>query len=152
MTHPYTSDQTGDIIEAMFNVQKELRPIIKDKANPFFKSKYADFNAIWETVQPLLEKNNLLIVQAGEPVLGTDGTRNYLQTTIFHVPTGQFITGTFPLVVSKGDAQAMGSAITYMRRYSLSSMLCLCTEDDDGNAAVGNPASEGQTTGKVKFQ
>ena len=153
MSNLLTSDKTSELLEALANFHKKVNPVTKDKVNPFFKSKYADFNTIWQTIQPILDECDLVVVQSGEPIVTDEAVRNYLTTIIFHVPSGQWIQGTFPLVVSKGDAQAMGSAITYMRRYSISSMLCLCTEqDDDGNAAVvGGSEAQQKTKGPITF-
>lgn len=42
----------------------------------------------------------------------------------------------------KADPQGMGSAITYARRYALTAMLGMVTEDDDGEGAKSGQKSD----------
>lgn len=118
------------IYKSIGKIQRSL-VIKKDKANPFYKSKYADINNILELLYPELEKEGLTLSQPlttveGKPAIKTiitDGTDTIENTAI--IPDLQ-------------DAQKMGSVITYFRRYSLVSLLGLVTEeDDDGNLASG---------------
>ena len=51
------------IHKALFEVQREMEPIIKSARNPFFKSKYADVNSIIHQVVPLLTKHGVLLTQ-----------------------------------------------------------------------------------------
>jgi len=51
--------------------------------------------------------------------------------------SGEWISNICSAPVSKQDAQGVGSAITYLRRYSLASFAGIAQEDDDANAAVG---------------
>ena len=61
----------------------------------------------------------------------------YLEPKLVHAESGQFLASLAGIPLSKHDPQAMGSAITYGRRYSLSAMLGIVTEDDDdGNMAT----------------
>ena len=120
------------IIEAILKFQNECPKVTKDASNPFFKSKYADLTAIWETIQPILAKNGLIVVQ---PVVD-----NCVETTVYHL-SGEFITSKMPIVAKEAiRQQAMGSAVTYARRYALQSILSVVAEDDDGNVAAGNKA------------
>jgi len=102
----------------------------KDSTNPFFKSKYADLQAIYMAVREPLTKNELAVIQTTE----TLDTLNVV-TTLVH-SSGQWIRGYMPVINTKGDAQGMGSAITYARRYSLAAIAGIAQMDDDGNAAV----------------
>ena len=113
-----------NIIKALIAFQSECKPIIKDSNNPFFKSKYADLASIWSTVQPILAKNGLAVTQ----LIGID---NKLVTVLLHT-SGEEFTSVCPIVVKEqNNPQALGSAITYARRYGLSALLSIVTDDDD---------------------
>lgn len=120
------------INKALFELKKEIGKMTKDSTNPFFKSKYFDINQLLEHVEPLAAKNGLLILQ---PIL--DGK---VITEITHVDSGEKKTS--ELILSNiQDPQKVGSEITYFRRYTLSSLLGIQAEDDDGNKA-SNPTTQ----------
>jgi hypothetical protein len=111
----------------------------KGSANPFFKSKYADLNAIREACLPALFANGLSVMQ---PTVVIDG-KSYIETLIIH-ESGEFIGGHTEIVYAKqNDAQNFGAGTTYARRFGLQSLLCIGAEDDDGETSVG------RTTGKT---
>lgn len=119
--------------EALFNVQQECPAITKETSNPYFKSKYADLPTIWGVIRPLMKVNKLFLSHS----VKNCGDGEYLFTTITHVPTGDSITTTNKITLMKHTAQEYGSYMTYMRRYALTAMLGLVTdEDDDGNSAT----------------
>lgn len=127
------SDNTIDLISALLEVQKELKPVLKNAENPYFKMKYADLASIVEASRAILVKNGLVITQT----IDFEGDINYLCTTLWHT-SGQFISSRLRLKPVKDDPQSTGSAITYAKRYSLSSMIGLITEeDDDAEGAMG---------------
>lgn len=111
------------LAQALLKAQTEFMTASKDAKNPFFKSKYATLNSVWEAVATALHNNRLVCIQ---PIVN-----NMVATTIIHT-SGQFITSECPIVCAKqNDPQALGSAITYSRRYALASMLGVMTDDDD---------------------
>lgn len=125
------SDQINELASALSKAQGEMAPAIKDSSNPFFKSKYADLSSIWNACRDALSKNGLSIIQTVDMKEG----QYVLITTLAH-SSGQWISSIFPILNDKGNAQGLGSAITYMRRYALSAIVGVtCDEDDDGNAA-----------------
>lgn len=129
-------NQTESIKElaiALNKAQAEMKAALKDSSNPFFKSKYADFASVWETCRTPLTKHGLSISQLPVQKDGMFGVRTILMHT-----SGEWISEELLLPVTKQDPQAAGSAITYARRYSLSGIVCLATEDDDD----GNKGSE----------
>jgi hypothetical protein len=132
MTHELQSAEVKDIAKALMEVQKELQAVTKDAENPFFGSSYASFKECVEVSRPLLVKNNLSIVQttAYDDQIGT-----MLVTTILHT-SGQWIRGFYPISAVKRDPQAMGSAMTYARRYTYSAIIGLTQADDDGESAM----------------
>lgn len=117
------------IIEALGKFQAECPLVKKENENPFFHSAYADLATIWCAIKPLLTKNGLVISQ---PIFG-----NIVRTTLYHL-SGEFLTSEFPIIAKEpNNPQAYGSATTYARRYSLSALLSLQTEeDDDGEKAT----------------
>ncbi len=130
----------------LLKVQEEISPIKKSSDNPFFKSKYFDINQLLETVKPVLTKNKLVLIQPLEEVNGLPA----IKTVIIDSETGDSLSSIHP-IPTVNDAQKMGSAITYFRRYSLQSLLGLQAEDDDGNKASGKapakkPAPKKKTT------
>lgn len=132
--------------EALFAVQQAAPFIDKATDNPFFKSKYASMPDIWSAIKDLLEENKLLVIHQPEVIDGAD----YIATTIHHIPSGDFLLSRSRILLSKSTAQEYGSYITYMRRYAVSAMLGLITDnDDDGNAASNaKPKPEPKTEPK----
>jgi hypothetical protein len=115
------------ILQRLFDAQQEIGKVVKNAKNPHFKNTYADINAIVDAVEPILNKHGLMLIQPIE-----DGV---VKTRIINVENGETIESAMPLVMS-GTPQAMGSQITYYRRYTLQSLLCLQVEDDDGQVAA----------------
>lgn len=127
------SNEIDKVIAALVAAQKEMTSATKGSANPFFKSKYADLNAIREACMPALSGHELFLAQ---PTVVLDG-KNYIQTTIYH-SSGQYVGGLTEIIHSKKDnAQDFGAGTTYARRFGLQSLLCIGVEDDDGETAVG---------------
>lgn len=139
------SENVDALAVALAKFHSECPKIVKDTKNDFYKSKYADLGTILGIVNPVLAKNDLSVIQL--PV-----GENKLTTMLVH-KSGQFIGSTSIMrpaetVVRKGATpaedvrsvtpQALGSAITYQRRYAVAAILSLCIdEDDDGNAGSG---------------
>jgi hypothetical protein len=118
--------ETKTIYTKIFQLRKEVGKLSKTEENPFYKCKYFDINGLIENIRPLLEKNNLLLLQ---PI--KDGK---IYSIIIDIETVEQIESELELPVIT-DPQKIGSAITYYRRYTLQSLLGLETEDDDGNKA-----------------
>lgn len=127
----------GSLAAALLAVQKSAPAIQKDKINPAFKgSKYASTDSILADILPLLNENDLVLTQTPSTIVTQADAFPALRTNITYVPTGEFIEDTALLMLDKQNAQGLGGAITYMRRYAVTSMLGLVTEkDDDGNSA-----------------
>ena len=137
------SESITKLSEALSAFQGEVTNPPNTADNPFFKSKYAPLNDILNLVRPLLKKHGLSIIQ----MPGGDG-ENVTMTTVLLHKSGEFIESeplTLPSSPVKGKytAQGAGSAITYGRRYSLSAVLGISSEDDDdGNAEKRNGKKE----------
>jgi hypothetical protein len=124
----------------IFRIQNELEAIIKDAKNPYFKSNYADINAMLEQLQPLLNKYKVVIEQ---PMI--DGK---VFTILTCVDTGDSKSSSLELQ-PMSDPQKLGSVITYYRRYTLQGLLGIRTKDDDANAASGRTIVQSRATSSV---
>ena len=125
------SEQINELAEALAKAQGQIEGAKKDSANPFFKSKYADLASVWEACRVQLSSNGLSVTQCPEE--SENGIA--IETMLLH-SSGQWIKSRYTMPVSKLDAQAVGSAITYARRYALSAIIGIAPEDDDGNSAA----------------
>lgn len=127
------SENISTIAKALVAAQKVMGNATKDSKNPFFKSKYADLNAIREAVLPSLNENGISVLQ---PTIYQDG-KKFVQTVFLH-ESGEYISGLTEILAAKEtDAQAQGSGISYARRYGLQSLANVGAEDDDGESAMG---------------
>jgi hypothetical protein len=130
-----TSDSIDQIATALAAAQAEMKNATLNKVNPHFKSRYADLAGIRDTVIPSLSKHGISVVQ----MTGVADTGLTVATRLMH-SSGQWLESTYP--VSYDKPQAMGSAITYARRYSLSAICCISADDDDDANAANDKAVE----------
>ena len=130
------SESISKIAPALIAAQSELSNPKNTAENPFFKSKYAPLSEIINIVRPILAKNGLVISQDVETV----GDTIKVSTLLLH-SSGEWLEQEgVSLKMEKNTAQGAGSAVTYARRYMLSAMMNLSSEDDDD----GNTATHGQ--------
>jgi len=115
-----------EILTKLSDVKNTIGKLSKKADNPFFKSKYLDLGEILESLEPLLQASKMVLLQ---PIVNDS-----VVTQIYDLESGQVVESAIKLP-TLNDAQKIGSAITYYRRYSLQSLLSLQTEDDDGNKA-----------------
>lgn len=130
-----TSEKIDLISKALCLAQKDIGAAVKGSQNPYFKSKYADLQAVIEAVKEPLNKHGVSFLQ----LVNSNGDGDKLETILLH-ESGQFISAESKVYCNKpNDPQAFGSGITYAKRYALQAALGLPTEDDDGNAASQKP-------------
>lgn len=135
----YTTSQTiTELAVALAQAQGKIEGAVKDSANPFFKSSYADLASVWDAIREPLSSHGLSVVQMPT----ADGPRVTLTTLLMH-SSGQWISSALTITAKEDSPQAVGSAITYARRYALQSVAGVAPEDDDGERAQGRPT---QTT------
>ena len=138
------SDSLDTLAPALVKAQAALKAVAKDSTNPHFKNRYASLDAIIDATRPILSTNGLAIVQgASSPVSDESGrlVGFAVETMLVHT-TGQFITNSAIMPLAKSDPQGAGGALTYGRRYGLSALLALATEeDDDGITASVRPVA-----------
>ena len=125
------------IYSKLLELQKEVGEISRDKENPFFKSNYFDINGLLAELKPLFNQHGLVVIQ---PLVATLG-HNSLETHVIEVETGEVLKSSIS-IPDTSDPQKLGSAITYLRRYSLQSLFLLQAQDDDGNAASNHVGVE----------
>lgn len=133
------SESVKELAAALAKAQGEMRGAVKDSANPFFKSTYADLSSVVDAIRSAFASNGLSYIQSVEP---SDKDEVRVETTLLHASGEWIACGVLALPVSKHDAQGFGSALTYARRYSLSAAVGIAPEDDDGNAASKRPAQQ----------
>ena len=116
---------------ALSKAQLIISAALKDTNNPFFKSTYADLSSVWSACRIALSENGLSVSQSI-----FENARGYVLITLLIHSSGQWIKSFCPLILpqNKSDMQALGSAITYARRYSLAAIVGVVQEDDDGNS------------------
>ena len=135
MEKQFCSDKITNLAKAMLKVQKQLRPALRDSYNGFTQSKYATLNSVMEACSEALINAGIWVTQYPVPVEG-EGSNLGLVTKLIHAESGEWQESLIVMPLAKAaDPQAYGSALTYARRYGLSSMVGLVTEDDDANAA-----------------
>lgn len=135
-----TSESIKELATALNKAQAEMSGAKKGKENPFFKSKYADMNAVVDAVRIPFCDNGLSYAQLP---LFRDGFVG-VETILMHT-SGEWMRGELLLPMTKQDPQAAGSAITYARRYALQSIAGIPSEDDDANSTRGAKAKPDNT-------
>lgn len=123
------SESIKELTAGLIIFHKEVGKVKKDSTNPFFKNKYASLSNILDAIEEPLQSAGLVVVQmpSGEDSL----------TTLVTHTSGEWIASESSIHAKEtNNPQAMGSALTYSRRYAISSALCLnIDDDDDANAA-----------------
>jgi hypothetical protein len=132
MTDLIWEGERAPLAKALVAAQMATEAVKKASTNPAFKSKYADLSVVVEAVVPALNAAGVSVLQF--PAF--NGELVSVATTLLH-ESGSSVTATLHLRPSKLDAQGVGSAITYARRYALMAMTGAAPEDDDGAAASG---------------
>lgn len=131
---PEMSEKFDIVLKNVMAAKKEMGSTVKkDAANPFHKSRYASLGAHLELCEGVLDKHGLILMQT----VNGSHDKAIMIATLCHVESGQWIKSYLPLPNPKNDSQGLGASITYMRRYSINSMLGLTAEDDDGETAAG---------------
>ena len=133
----FCSEQICELALALINVQRQLQPATKDANNPFTKSRYATLNSVMDSCRDALLSNNIWLCQY--PVPAEPGYLG-LVTKLTHAESGQWQSSLAVVPLPKADPQGVGISMTYMRRYALSAMLGIVTEEDtDGEFASDKP-------------
>ena len=146
------SDEINEIVKALAKVQSEIQNPKKDANNPYFKSKYSTLDNVIDAYKDLCSKNDLIVLENPVSKVGENGKVLVgIEVQIMHT-SGQFLSfDPYLLSPVKNDPQGIGSGVTYARRYTLSSVFNIASEeDDDGNSASQN--NKGQYQKPTKFK
>ena len=145
-----TSDSITKISGALTEALPAIQNATKDAKNPAFRSTYATLNSVMDAVKPALFANGIVVLQGpgwrdGVVTVTTrllHSSGEWIETEA-GAPVAHRFEKVDGVVTDKGpDAQTAGSAISYLRRYSLAAMAGITQEDDDGNAASHAPAQQ----------
>jgi ERF superfamily len=141
------SSEIGSLAVALAAAQGKFDRIVKDTANPFFKSKYATLASIIDGTRKALADVKIAVVQAVE----FEANLCSVTTILFH-ESGQWMKGMITMPVAKLDPQGVGSASTYARRYGLSAFVNVAADDDDDGNAASKPVQNQTTLEPVRKQ
>jgi hypothetical protein len=141
------SESIKELATALAKAQTEIKGAVKDSENPYFKSKYADLESVWDACRDALTKNGLAVIQlptdAGEGRIG-------METILVH-SSGEWVSGAFSMIPKDTSPQAVGSCITYARRYGLAAVAGVHQTDDDAEGAMnrgGKPQAKSDGSNK----
>lgn len=140
----YQSDSINELVSALAKAQGKIMAANKDSCNPYYNSKFADLNSVWNACRIPLSENGLAVIQTQEKI----EDQLSLVTTLAH-SSGQFIKSYLPIElpdandvelnkygkpVKRNRLHVLGGIITYLRRYGLCSIVGIVSDEDlDGN-------------------
>jgi len=135
--------ELAPLYKALAAAQAEITDPLKTAVNEHFRNRYADLAAITKVVRPVLAKHGLAIMQ---PFTVLEGNRVEVTTVLGH-ESGAAVR--FSANWSAGqNIQHLGSAVTYLRRYTLCSILCIVGDDDDDGETLVAPTRKGAPNGR----
>jgi hypothetical protein len=132
----HRSEEINELSTALAKAQSEMPTAGLNSENPYFKSSYADLSEIVRVSRPSLTKNGLSVTQQ---IITDDNGATMIHTVLMH-SSGQWIETNMRVLPPKNDVQALGSYLTYLRRYSYGALVGVVvtddSDDDDGERAV----------------
>ena len=127
-----TSENITNIAASLALAQSEIEPAVFDSNNPDYNSRYASLASVMRACRNALSKNQIAVVQ-GSSV----SEKNVVVNTMLIHASGDYIADDLSIPISQNTPQAIGSALTYGRRYGLASLVgIVCEEDDDAESAM----------------
>lgn len=133
---PNRSPSIAKLADALAKAQAEITSASKDRENPHFRSRYATLASVQDACRGPLTKNGLAVMQ----LVSSEGPKVTVETLLTH-SSGEWISSRLTLTAAQANPQAIGSAVTYARRYGLSAMVGVAPDDDDDgeSATTGAP-------------
>lgn len=119
-------------------IRKDREATIQTRTGGSYGYRFADLATVLEAVRPALAKHELAIVQLPR-VRQDDGSAFVGVETLLAHASGHSISTTLELAISDSTPQAIGSGLTYARRYSLLALLGIAAEDEDDDAQGAQP-------------
>ena len=145
-----------NIAKALINVQKNLKPVPRTQENPFAGTKYASLDDIMTVLRPLLVENSLALVQDPVTKKEEDSVSIGINTLLIHSSGEQISFGPLFMILEKGAkmnmAQSAGSVITYAKRYAISAIFGIVTDDDTDGVQRSQQSYEHKQTKKQSQQ
>lgn len=140
-----TNGHGSKLAAALILAKKKFKPLVKNKTNPYFKSKYADLEAVHDAVDDALMDNGLSVTQP----MGFDDKDHFcISTELTHAPSGEVKVSRWPLP-GGAKPQELAAAVTYGRRVTLCALLGIPAEDDDdGEATEGRAVAPAKPAAK----
>jgi len=135
------SETMANLATALAKAHAAFQPLTKNRSvtvrpregSPY-SFDYATLDNIMDCIRGPLAANGLSVVHT----VHTDDNGLSVETIIVHA-SGEFLGTAVPVKTDRPGNQALGSAITYARRYGITALLGLAADDDDdGNAADGH--------------
>lgn len=120
-----------NLMKALCAAMGEMRDPVKRSQNPHFRSRFADLSEVIDCIEGPLHKHGLVFVQLLMP---NDKGELVLRSQVYHADSGEMLESVAPVVPEKSGPQALGSAISYMRRYAAKAMFSLADADEDDDA------------------
>lgn len=142
---PRASFAIAKLAGALAKAQGQMANAVKDTQNTFFKSRYADLASCWDACRKPLADNGLAVIQ-----LPTAQQDTVTVTTILVHESGESIAEALTLPVKEQTPQALGSALTYARRYGLCALVGIAPEDDDAESATAPMRGNGGNGGHAR--
>jgi hypothetical protein len=130
----HCSPSITSLAAALPGCQSIIEAAIKDKINPAFKSSYADLRAVWDAIRGPLGQHGFSLIQ-----LPAAGQGRVTVTSILLHKSGEWIASELAMPLTQATPHAVGSAISYARRYAAMSILGVSADDDDANGATPAP-------------
>lgn len=130
----YCSTEITELARAMLKVQTDLQPALKDRENTFSHSRYATLYSVMDACRDALIGNGIWLTQYPVPV---EAGHMGLVTKLTHAESGQWQSSLMVMPLPKADPQGYGSAMTYSRRYALSALIGIITEEGDDGVSAG---------------
>jgi hypothetical protein len=131
------SEEIGSLVLALSKAQGEFPIIGKNQTAKAGARVYdwADLSAIHKGIKEILSKHELAIIFTPNRVVDKNGVTLMLSMKLLH-SSGEYTEGSLPLMLDQSTSQAMGSAISYARRYLMYCMLDISTDDDDDGQQI----------------
>lgn len=131
-----TSESITKITQALLKVQKQIKFAVIDTDNAYYKSRYASLGSVVDACKEALNSNGIVFIQGASS--NKDLPKMVCVTTRLLHESGEYIEDTIGVPYVQDTPQAYGSSLTYARRYALSALLGIVSdEDDDGNVGSG---------------
>lgn len=150
MSKAVDPNQQVEFHKALLALHGDLESIKKDESNPFFKSSYIPLPKMLKAIRPVAQRHGFILNQPVDVANTQQGMRNVVFSRLIHAATGLSEEAKMMLPDIE-DMQKLGGAVTYARRYTLSSVLGLEEVDDDGNTATGRTKKKSAVKSKDVF-